>query len=125
RFAVVPYELGAVDFRIRRQRENPRIIWVSNLGEARKAATQISTPAPASVDSGIDQQPALNRLVSLEMELKSDITRLQWELALLFRRVTTAERGLTAIYQSRTWRMLVRAGGLLLNATKFLRGGRN
>jgi hypothetical protein len=120
RFAVVPCELGAVDFRVRRQRENPRIKWVNNLGEARKAATQFSSPAPANMDSRIDEQPALNRQVSLEEALKSDVTRLQLELSLLVTRVTTAERGLEAIYQSRTWRMLAAIGGFLQSTGKAL-----
>ena len=121
RFAVVPFELGSVDFRVRRQRENPRIIWVSNLGEARKAATQFSSPAPANVDSGVDEQPVLNRHVSLEEALKSDVTRLQLELSLLVTRLTTAEQGLAAIYESRTWRMVTAIGGFLQSVGRALR----
>ena len=120
RFAVLPCELGAVDFRVRSQRENPRIIWVNDLGEARKAATQLTSPAPANMDSAIDDQPALNRQVSLEEALKSDVTRLQLELSLLATRVTGAERALEAIYQSRTWQTLAAMGRFLQNVGRAL-----
>jgi hypothetical protein len=119
RFAVVPCELGEVDFRVRRQRENPRIIWVNNWSEARKAAAQLS-PVLANSNSDVDERPVLNRQVSLEEALKSDVTRLQSDLSLLATRVTSAEGDLAAIYQSRTWRILAAVGGFLQNAGRVL-----
>ena len=120
RFAVVPRELGEVDFHVRRQRENPRIIWVNNWSEARKAAVQFTSPVLANLNSDVDERPALNRQVSLEEALKSDVTRLQSDLSLLATRVTSAEEDLAAIYQSRTWRMLAAVGGFLQNAGRVL-----
>jgi hypothetical protein len=120
RFAVVPCELGAVDFRIRRQRENPRIIWVNDLGEARKAAAKLRPPTPAKVGSGAGQRPVVNQQVSLERALQVDITRLQLDLSLLIERVAAAERRLLAIYQSRTWQLLVKIGGVLQSVGKAL-----
>jgi hypothetical protein len=110
RFAVVPHELNTVDLRVRGQRENPRIIWVNDLGEARKAAAQMSPSA-------------VNRQVSLERALQVDITQLQLELSRLIERVATAERNLAAIYQSRTWRLFVAIGNVLQRVGKAL-GGR-
>jgi hypothetical protein len=107
---VVPHELNTVDLRVRGQRENPRIIWVNDLGAARKAAAQMSPSA-------------VNRQVSLERALQVDITQLQLELSRLIERVATAERNLAAIYQSRTWRLFVAIGNVLQRVGKAL-GGR-
>jgi hypothetical protein len=41
RFAVVPVDLGIVDFRIPSHRGNPRIVWMDDLGKAREAAKEI------------------------------------------------------------------------------------
>jgi hypothetical protein len=112
--------VGDVDFHVRRQRENPRIIWVNNWSEARKAAVQFTSPVLANLNSDVNERPALNRQVSLEEALKSDVTRLQSDLSLLATRVTSAEEDLAAIYQSRTWRMLAAVGGFLQNAGRVL-----
>ena len=98
----------------------PRIIWVNNWSEARKAAAQFMSPVLANLNSDVNERPALNRQVSLEEALKSDVTRLQSDLSLLATRVTSAEEDLAAIYQSRTWRMLAAVGGFLQNAGRVL-----
>ena len=120
RFAVVPRELREVDFRVRRQRENPHILWVNDLGEARKAAAQLTPSGPVNVVPHTNQRSVVNRQVSLEKALQVDVTRLQLDLSLLVARVATTERNVAAIYQSRTWRLFVTIGEALQNFGKAL-----
>src|SRR4029077_13095200 len=49
-FAVVPHRLGAVDFQLRSQRENPGIVWLTSLTEARQVANRMSPPAPRNTE---------------------------------------------------------------------------
>ncbi len=117
----MPRELREVDFRVRRQRENPHILWVNDLGEARKAAAQLTPSMPANVVPHANQHPALNRQVPLEKALQVDVTRLfNWVFSLLVARVATTERNVAAIYQSRTWRLFVTIGEALQNFGKAL-----
>jgi hypothetical protein len=65
RFAVVPHELGGIDFRIRSQRENPGITWSASFAEARRIANRGDLSAPQRAEGQIHQAPAPNHPASL------------------------------------------------------------
>ncbi len=114
RFAVVPQELGAIDFRIRRQRENPGIRWAGSLREARKKASEI-------VDSVERAKPLPTNGGAPGVTQPSELVRLQEEIAEIQRWITGLESAVTGLYQSRTWRTLIRVGGILLRAAGMVR----
>lgn len=107
RFAVVPHELGAIDFRVRTHRENPRIVWAETSGEARKLAAEI--------------RAATGRPGSAPPAEQSELKQLKEELVRLDRRMAGAESAVADIYQSRTWQTLVRVGGILQGAARIVR----
>jgi hypothetical protein len=125
RFAVVPHEVGPVDFQVKRYRENPGIKWTETLREARLAAVEMSKPTSSKTGSVVDEAPAVAQQISALTDLYiGEVTRLQWNLTQLERRMFSAERGLTAIYHSHTWRTLVAVGGFFQATAKMLRRGR-
>jgi hypothetical protein len=110
RFAVVPHELGRIDFET--ANDNPAILWAETLRGAREVASRLSTPA-AEV-AGPPRESFWQTVATPgATDWQSTVTKLQWDLAAVERRVGMAELGITAIYQSRIWRALVWAGGVL------------
>jgi hypothetical protein len=111
RVAVVPHDAGAIDFRLPRHRENPRIIWVDTLAEAREKVTRIAatrvgvvavaTPAPAASHRTDVRQS------SVELLRRGD------PLHELMRRLDSLERSVVELHQSRIWRTLTAIGRVL------------
>jgi hypothetical protein len=117
RFAVVPHALGAVNFHVRSQRENPRIVWLASLAEARQIAKRLSGPAPGSVVLQTDVTPPLKQPAPPDTSRGLGVTPLSGEVAKLERRIAAMEASVSDIYSSRTWRALTRVGGLLQGAS--------
>ncbi len=119
RFAVVPHQLEPVDFRVPSRRENPGIVWTVSLGEAHKAAHQMSTvaalakPVPAEAPAPVTA------------DLASDLTRATSDITNLERRITAVEVDVSGIYRSRTWRALTSLAGLLQAAANMFRPRKN
>lgn len=75
RFAVVPLALGVLDFHIRSHRDNPQIVWVDDLEEARNVARTIDPPNQSAASVG----PA-HALRDLILPLEKQIAELQERL---------------------------------------------
>lgn len=122
RFAVIPQRLGNIDFRLRSQRQNPGIVWLDSLADARKAAQEMPPEALANsipaAENGSNHAP-------LPPLSGSDWSRASWELSKLERRLATLEMSVSGIYSSRIWKTLVRAGGAVDSAARMLRPRRN
>jgi hypothetical protein len=103
RFAVAPLALGHIDFRLRSHRENPRIVWVSSLGEARNIANLASAPAAVVVE--VKPEPA-------DSAPASDTVRVAQRMSELEHHIAMMQRDLEGIYNSRTWRALTKVGGV-------------
>ena len=123
RFAVVPHELGNIDFQVRSQREDPAIAWLDTLAEARQTANRLSV-APRNAEGEADQTPAFNS-PPMEPLPRSVVPRSTWDVSKLERRIAALELSVSGIHSSRTWRALIRVGGLLDGAAKTLRLRRN
>ena len=108
RFAVVPPGLGTVDFRIRSQRESPQILWTESLLEARQKA-QECTAVAGSAAAPVSRREPLG------------VANWKEELAGIESRMASLEAAVDSIYDSRTWRTLVRAGGLLQKVARLVR----
>lgn len=122
RFAVIPQNLGNVDFRLRSQRENPRIVWVSSLQEARKTAERMDQEAGRDSASTVENASGCAGLPFLSV---SEMSRVSWEVSKLERRLATLEVSVSGIYSSRTWKALTRAGGAVDSAARILRSRKN
>ena len=125
RFVVIPHELGAIDFQVRSQRQNPAIVWLDSLAEARQTASRMDLSAPQSAERQTDRTPSSNYIASPERMPGSDLTRLTGELAKLERRIAAVELDVSSIHSSRTWRALTRVGGIIQSAANRLRLRRN
>ena len=122
-FAVVPHELGAIDFRIRSHRGAPGITWTSGLSEARESAQKMRpAPSPTGPICPAQALPANGYPDPVGLEF---ILTPQQRFTALERRLTSVESGLEGIHQSLTWRALTSVGGLLLKAGGMLRPRRN
>jgi len=115
RFAVVPQGLGTVDFRIRTQRETPGILWTESLIEARQKAQECTAITSRR------ERPAASSAAPASRREPFEAAHWKEELANLERRTARLEVAVARIYDSRTWRTLVRAGGLLLKAARLVR----
>jgi hypothetical protein len=115
RFAVVPQGLGTVDFRIRSQREDPGILWTESLIEARRKAQECTAVAPHR------ERPLAGTAAPASRRELFGAAHWKEELANLERRTASLEAAVAGIYDSRTWRTLVRAGGLLQKAARLVR----
>ena len=104
RYAVAPLALGHIDFRIKSHRENPHIVWVSSLGEARKLASLVTAPAAAA-------QAVPERLVPVIAEPSAELMEVARRVNEIENQLTAMERSVNGIYNSRTWRALTKAGG--------------
>jgi hypothetical protein len=112
RFAVVPHELGLIDFRLRSHRENPRIAWFDNLDEARGKADEV-TLAQAKRDH---RAPAVH-----PSGLVANLQPTAWDMADLERRIGAVETHIAGIYKSRTWRALTALGSVFPGAARMPR----
>ena len=100
RFAVVPIELGIVDFTVAQDRESPRIAWEGNLVEAFRTARRMNGLPPEGTASASEL-----------------------ELASLQERIADLELRLSGVEQSRTWRTLTKLGRFFTAVGSML-GGR-
>jgi hypothetical protein len=123
RFAVVPHSLGPVDFRIRRERENPQILWANTLTEARaKGLTVGSHPAQLEADGRVkpmaatDSQP---QPVAERLPQADSIAALNQQITYLSQRLAQLEGNVRNIYNSRIWKTLVKIGGIIDRTLKF------
>lgn len=121
RFAVVPQEIGAVDFRIRSHRERPAIKWADSLGEAHEIARQFkpattaaaATPATVTaVTGGAAAVAAPAREASAPGDRELELVWLKQRYAGMEKRLAALEAGVNGIYQSRTWRALTGFGSI-------------
>jgi hypothetical protein len=123
RFAVVPHELGNIDFQIRSQREDPAIAWLDTLSEARQTANRLSM-TPRYAASKADPEPP-SQPPPVEMLPRSGFARPTWDVSRLERRIAALELSVSGIHSSRTWRALIRVGGVLQSVSNTLRFRRN
>jgi hypothetical protein len=124
RYAVVPQELGPVDFRIRAHRENPRIVWAEDLNGAREAARKLGLARHRRGDLWANGIPARNDGHGLPADLDFRLPP-QQRMTVLERRLGAVESGLREIHQSLTWRVLTSVGGVFLKAAGGLRSRKN
>jgi hypothetical protein len=130
RFAVVPHEIGAVDFRDPFSRDDSHVIWAETLDAARRIATDlVPAPQPSELErSSSETVPApvasVGVMPATRVDVQTEITQLRWAIAALEQRLTAGEEGLVAIHQSRTWQWLITIGGFLESAGKVLGFGR-
>jgi hypothetical protein len=108
RIAVAPLALGHIDFRLQTDRENPHIVWVSTIGEARQIARLASAPTYA-VRAATPQTAAPAPV--------EDTTHVEQRVSDLERHIVQVEHGLAGIYNSRTWRALTKMGGVFQKIT--------
>jgi len=113
RYALVPHTLGPVDFRIRKQREKPQIVWADSLVEARNLAVMLGNT---------QSEPQLAPVQPRHQAVAPDVAKNgagEATAALLSRmdelnaRVFQVETDVANIYHSRIWQTLVRIGGMV------------
>jgi hypothetical protein len=107
RYAIVPQTMGAIDFRVRKQRDDDRILWTDSLADARHLVSTLAKPmeeSPIELKADLSIAPAVTAR-------SESILLLQVEQ--LNRRVAQLETGVANIYGSRIWRVLVKIGGII------------
>jgi hypothetical protein len=115
RFAVVPHSLGPIDFRIRKQRENPQILWMDTLAEARSKALSLN-----AYDHRVRHELAAAAKPSpKEVHESEQLVSLTQQITFLTQRLAQVEADVRSIYSSRIWKTLVKIGGIIDRILKF------
>ena len=111
RYALVPQALGPVDFRTRRQRTDPRIIWTATLEEARSKAVTSNDGIGSHLMNGESAFRNINGQNS--GSYPPWVAVLVQEMSEFERRLAQLEKDVLNIYRSRIWRTLTWIGGLI------------
>src|SRR5206468_433119 len=111
RYAIVPHALGPVDFRVRTQRNDHRIVWTDSLEDARDKAlamsrTRHAQPSPVAATPSAPAEPDQAR----DSESLSSFTL---QVVQINQRLSRLETDVANIYRSRIWRTLVKIGAVI------------
>jgi len=112
RFAIIPHWVGPIDFRIRKHRDDSRVLWADSLAEARSQVASLANPIeePLTAVDG-EPNPAVEYLTApLFSESISSLTTSVDQLRL---RLSAVERDVANIFGSRIWRTLVKIGAMI------------
>jgi hypothetical protein len=113
RFAIVPHTLGPVDFRIRRQRADTRILWEDTLAEARHKALTLTDATPEPPRAIAEAGVSAVRSVAPAVVQSDSFTSLAQDVVEIKHHLARLEADVVKIYRSRIWRTLVKIGGML------------
>ena len=107
RYVVVPHSLGSVDLRFRKQREDPRILWIDTLPEARTKAATIAKDTTELKSTATDSVPVGSNGISASRS--STNSMLADQIAQLNERVSAMETAVHGIYKSSFWQIYAKS----------------